>query len=65
MSCCEYKPKPIKGLKIEYNGTTYDKVTYMSCSNDGLNFEHMPNESTQIHINCKMGEANITLGGDK
>lgn len=62
----DYKPKPIKGLKVEYGGQTYDKVTYLSCSNDGISFEHMPNDSTTVNVRCKVSEAKISIGeGDK
>jgi hypothetical protein len=60
-----YKPKPIKGLKIEHGGQTYDNITYMSASNEGISFEHMPNESTTVNIHCKANEAKIITGGDK
>ncbi len=61
----EYKPKPIKGLKVAYGGETYNKITYMSCSNDGFYFEHMPDDNTTINIRCKPDEAQISYGGDK
>lgn len=57
----EYKPKAIKGLKIEYNGESYDKIVYMSCSNDGISFEHMPNDNTSVNIRCKINEAKISM----
>lgn len=56
-----YKPKPIKGLKIEHGGEIYDKIVYMNCSNEGLSFEHMPNESTSVNIHCKINEAKISI----
>ncbi len=60
-----YKAKPIKGLKIEHGGQIYDKITYMSASNEGISFEHMPNENTMVNIHCKADEAKIITGGDK
>lgn len=57
-----YKPKPIKGLKVQYNGETYDKITYLSCSNEGISFEHMPNDNTSVYIRCKVNEAKIMIG---
>lgn len=61
-----YKPKLIKGLKIEYNGETYDKITYLSASNEGFFFEHMPNESTSVSVRCKINEAKLAVSeGDK
>lgn len=59
-----YKPKPIKGLKVEYDSETYDKITYLSCSSDGISFEHMPNDSTTMNIRCKINEAKIKIGDD-
>ena len=35
MAMAEYKPQVIKGLKVEYNKTVYDKIIYLSCSNEG------------------------------
>jgi hypothetical protein len=61
----DFKPKPIKGLKIQYGGATYDNVIYMSASNDEVRFEHMPNESTTVNITCKLKDAKIITGGDK
>lgn len=61
-----YKPKPIKGLSIEYDGTTYDKITYLSCSNEGLSFDNMPDDNTTVYVRCKISEAKIiTKDGDK
>jgi hypothetical protein len=60
-----YKPKPIKGLSVTYKEESYDKITYMSCSNDGFYFEHMPDENTTINIRCKADEAKVSYGGDK
>lgn len=61
----DYKPKPIKGLKVEYDGETYDKITYLSCSNEGISFEHMPSDSTTVYIRCKISEAKITIGKEE
>lgn len=60
-----YKPKPIKGLKVEHNGETYGNITYLSASSDGISFEHMPNDSTTVNIHCKASEAKIITGGDE
>ena len=60
----EYKPKPIKGLKITHKGTVYDKIVYVSCSNEGISFENMPNENTTINIRCAVDEATVSFGGD-
>lgn len=58
----DYKPKPIKGLKVEVNGETYDKITYMSCSNDGMFFDCIKDENVTINIRCKPSEAKIISG---
>lgn len=58
----DYKPKPIKGLKLELNGKTYDNITYMSCSNEGMFFECMQDENVRINVNCKPNEAKIITG---
>ena len=60
-----YKPKPIKGLKIIYNGETYDKIVYMSCSNEGISFENMQNESTMVNIRCPIDKIKLELGPNK
>lgn len=57
-----YKPKVIKGLKVEYAGETYDRITYLSCSNEGFSFEHMPNDNTSINVRCKVNEAKLISG---
>lgn len=64
MSTC-WKPKPIKGLKIKYKDTVYDKITYMSCSTDGLSFDNQTDDSTTVHINCKMEDAKIITGKEE
>ena len=55
----EYKPKAIKGLKIELNEEIYENITYMSCSNDGMYFETMKDNNVTINIRCKPNEAKI------
>lgn len=60
-----YKPKIIKGLKIEYDGETYDKISYLACSNDGVTFEHNPNDSTYVNVHCKLNEIKVISGDDK
>lgn len=62
MSKC-WKPKPIKGLKIEYNGTVYDKITYLSCDTDGMHFDNQTDNSTTIAVNCKIEDVKITTAG--
>jgi hypothetical protein len=56
-----YKPKPIKGLKVVYNNTIYDKIVHLSCSSEGISFEHMPNENTFVNVRCKISEAQIAI----
>ena len=55
----EYKPKPIKGLKIELNGELYDNITYMSCSNDGMFFDCIKNDNVTVNVHCNPNEAKI------
>lgn len=57
----DYKPKVIKGLKVEYNKIVYDKIIYLSCSNEGISFENMPDDNTTMNVRCKIGEAKITI----
>lgn len=60
----EYKPKAIKGLKIELNGETYDKITYMSYSNEGMLFDCIKDENVTVNVHCKTNEAKIITSED-
>lgn len=60
----EYKPKTIKNLKIELNGETYDKITYLSCSNDGMFFDCIKDENVTVNVHCEPNEAKIITSED-
>lgn len=60
----EYKPKPIKGLKVELKGKTYENITYMSCSNEGMFFECMQDDNVRLNINCEPNEVKIITSED-
>ena len=56
-----YKPKPIKNLKIKCKGEIYDKISYFSCSTEGVHFENLDNDSVTTNVNCKMEDIEILI----
>lgn len=56
-----YNPKINKGLKVEYGNKIYDKIIYLSISNNEIHFENRENDSISNNISCKLGEAKISL----
>ncbi len=54
-----WKPKPVKNLAIKHKDKIYDKITYLSCSNNGVHFENMDSESVTTNINCKLEDIEI------
>ena len=59
----ESKEKPIQNLKIKYDGTVYENITYFSVSNwDGkerVSFTNKKNESTSTNVSCKFSDIEI------
>ena len=55
--------RPIKNLKINYKGNTYDNITYFSISNwDGkerVSFTNKENRNTTTNINCSFSDIEI------
>lgn len=56
-----YNPRINKGLKVEYGNKIYDKIIYLSISNNEIHFENKENDSTSNNISCKLNEAKISL----
>lgn len=56
-----YNPKINKGLKIEYSNKIYDKIIYLSISDNEIRFENKENESTTNNVSCKLNEVKITI----
>lgn len=60
----EYKPKPIKNLKIIHKGIVYDKIEYLSCSWEGVHFTNLDGENMSTNVNCKMEDIEIIVNQD-
>lgn len=64
----ENKEKPIKGLKIKYDGKTYENITYFNISNwDGnerVNFSIKNDDNVTININCSFKDIKIIKSSD-
>ena len=56
-----YNPKILKGLKVEYGNKIYDKIIYLSISDNEIHFENRENNSITNNIACKLSEVKITL----
>lgn len=59
-----YKPKAIKKLKVKCKGKIYDKISYLSCSNDGVHFENLDSDGVTTNVNCKMDDIEILVNED-
>ena len=57
----EYNPKINKGLKIEYQNKIYDKIIYLSISDNKIRFENKENESTTNNVSCNLSEIKISI----
>lgn len=57
----KYNPKINNGLKIEYANKIYDKIMYLSISNNEVHFENKENDSISNNISCKLSEVKITI----
>lgn len=57
----EYNPRINKGLKIEYANKIYDKIIYLSISDNEVHFENKENDSISNNISCKLNEIKITI----
>lgn len=64
----ESKEKPIKGLKIEYDGKTYENITYFSISNwngnERVNFTEKKDNTVSTNVNCKFSDIKIVQSSD-
>ncbi len=59
-----YKPKPIKNLMIKTKDKIYDKITYLSCSNEGVRFENMDSDDVTTNVSCKLDDIEIVVAKD-
>lgn len=57
----EYNPRINKNLKVEYQNKIYDKIVYLSISENKIRFENKENESTTNNICCNLSEAKISI----
>ena len=59
----ENKERPIQNLKIKYDGTTYENITYFSISNwDGkerVSFTDKKDDNTSTNVTCKYSDIKI------
>jgi hypothetical protein len=64
----ESKEKPIKGLKIKYDGKTYENITYFSISTWGgkerINFTDKKSDNVVTNINCNYSDIKIIQSSD-
>lgn len=62
------KEKTIKGLKIKYDGKTYENITYFSISNwDGserVSFTERKDNTVSTTVNCKFSDIKIIQSSD-
>ena len=57
----EYNPKINKNLKVEYQNKIYDKIIYLSISENKIRFENKENESTTNNICCNLSKVKISI----
>lgn len=59
----ENRERPIQNLKIKYDGTTYENITYFSISNwDGkerVSFTDKKDDNTSTNVSCKYSDIKI------
>ena len=64
----EGKERPIDGLKIKYDGKTYENITYFNISNwDGserVNFTEKKDNTVSTTVNCKFSDIKIIQSSD-
>ena len=62
------KEVPIKGLKVKYDGKSYDNITYFSISNwDGserVSFTERKDNTVSTTVNCKFSDIKIIQSSD-
>ena len=56
-----YNPKINRGLKVEYVNKIYDKIMYLSISDNEVHFENKENDSISNNISCKLSEIKLTI----
>lgn len=64
----ESKEKPIKGLKIKYDGKTYENITYFSISTwegrERVNFTDKKSDNVVTNINCSFSDIKMIQSSD-
>lgn len=59
----ESNEKPIKGLKIKYDNTIYDKIVYFSVSNWGkenrARFTNLDSKNISVSVDCDFKDIEI------
>ena len=60
----ESKEKPIKGLKIKYDGKTYENITYFSICNERVSFTEKKDNTVSTTVNCKYSDIKIIQSSD-
>ena len=59
-----YKTKAIKNLKIKCKDKIYDKISYFSCSSEGVHFENLDSNAITTNVNCQMEDIEIIVDKD-
>ncbi len=60
----KYRPKPINGLKVKYDGKEYNKITSVSRGYDYSNFHYLDENDSECSIYLAPGKS-ITMIEDK
>lgn len=58
------KEKPIKGLKVKYDGKTYENITYFNISNWDGSFTERKDNTVSTTVNCKFSDIKIIQSSD-
>lgn len=57
------KEKPIKGLKIKYDGVTFENIIYFSISTwngkENVSFTNKKDNNTTVSVNCEFSDIEI------
>ena len=55
------KPKTIKGTKITYNGTTYDKILYVSRGYEYSSFTYLDENDNECSMNFNSNSPSFSI----
>lgn len=50
------KPKPMKDVKIEYDGTTYENILSLNRGYDYSNFRYLDENGSEISVYLEQGK---------